>query len=164
IPSILAFWQKVLAGNPLEIKAPNPSYIGNFLEAGQGSGGNVGLFAPNYKSPRSVQMNIGIQREIRHDLVLTADFLRNVETRSLLSLDLNRDGDVSTFSLGGAQQAIYDTVAACGATSIDDAISGHKCAALEGTDDSGNPLPVLMADFCGFGLGVCADFGLCIKA
>ena len=39
IPEILAFWQKVLAGNPLDLKAPNPNYIGNFLVAGQGEVG-----------------------------------------------------------------------------------------------------------------------------
>ena len=156
IPEILAFWQKVLAGNPLDLKAPNPNYIGNFLAAGQGSGGNVGLFAPNYKSPRSVQMNIGIQREIRHDLVLTADFLRNVETRSLLSLDLNRDGDVSTFNLGGAQQAISVTNSAfgCGAgfdsASIDCAISGVNNGGTGAT----------MTDYAGFGLGASADLGV----
>src|SRR5438477_7909009 len=156
IPEILAFWQKVLAGNPLDLKAPNPNYIGNFLAAGQGSGGNVGLFAPNYKSPRSVQMNIGIQREIRHDLVLTADFLRNVETRSLLSLDLNRDGDVSTFNLGGAQQAISDTNNAfkCGtgfdSASIDCAISGVNNGGTGAT----------MTDYAGVGLGASADLGV----
>ncbi|HEV2730518.1 MAG TPA: TonB-dependent receptor [Terriglobales bacterium] len=156
IPEILAFWQKVLAGNPLDLKAPNPNYIGTFLAAGQGSGGNIGLFAPNYKSPRSVQMNIGIQREIRHDLVLTADFLRNVQTRSLLSLDLNSDGDVSTFNLAGAQQAISDTNSAfkCGtgfdSASIDCAISGVNNGGTGAT----------MADYAGFGLGASADIGV----
>ncbi|HZR31719.1 MAG TPA: TonB-dependent receptor [Terriglobales bacterium] len=106
IPQIMSFWQTVLAGNPLDLKAPNPNYIGNFLTAGQGSGGNTGLFAPNYKTPRSLQMNIGIQREIRHGMVFSADFLRNVETHTLLSIDQNSDGDIRTFNPAAAQQAI----------------------------------------------------------
>ena len=44
---------------------------------GPTSTGN-GFIAPNYKTPMSIQMNLGIQREIRSGLVLTADSVRNV--------------------------------------------------------------------------------------
>ena len=44
------------------------------------------MFAPGYKTPRSLQMNVGIQREIRRGMVFSADYLRNVGTRSLLSI------------------------------------------------------------------------------
>ena len=164
IPQILSFWQQVLAGNPLDLQAPNPNYIGNFLATGQGSGGNIGMFAPDYKTPRSVQMNIGIQREIRHGMVLTADYLRNVETHSLLSIDINQVGDVSHFNLAGAQQAIATTLANCGVATVGQAI------VLCPTDPSGSgagyiPRPATMADFAGNGLGSDADFGqACIQA
>jgi len=42
------------------------------------------MFDPDYRSPRSVQMNFGIQRELRPGMVLTADFVRNVQTHYLL--------------------------------------------------------------------------------
>jgi hypothetical protein len=41
------------------------------------------LFAPNYQPPRSVEINFGIQRELRHGMVFSADYLRNIETRNL---------------------------------------------------------------------------------
>jgi len=63
------------------------------------------MFAPNYKSPRSVQINLGIQHEIRHGLIFSADYLRNVETHALLGIDLNRTGAARYFSLSGAQAA-----------------------------------------------------------
>lgn len=66
----------------------------------------LGLFAPNYVSPRSIQMNFGIQREIRHGMVFTADFLRNVETHALLGVDVNKVGTVNNFSAAGAEAAV----------------------------------------------------------
>ena len=92
------------AAYPFSPGLVNGSYVGGALAAGQSPA--LGLFAPNYRSPRSVQMNIGIQREIRHGLVLTADFLRNVETHALLGIDINHSGDISTFNSTGAQDAI----------------------------------------------------------
>ena len=50
------------------------------------------LFAPNYVTPRSVQMNFGIQHEIRRGMVFTADYLRNISTHTLLTMDTNHVG------------------------------------------------------------------------
>lgn len=156
IPSILAFWNQYKAGNPLDLKAPNPNYIGNFLGAGLGV--PLGIIAPNYKTPVSVQMNFGIQREIRHGMVFSADYLRNVETRSLLGVDINHDGDAKNFNLANAQAAIAATLSACGASSIDQAITA--CAPLDGLNPVTNqPLGATMADFGTFGLASGSDFG-----
>jgi hypothetical protein len=105
------------AAYPFSPGLVNGSYVGGVLAAGQAPA--LGLFAPNYRSPRSVQMNIGIQREIRHGLVLTADFLRNVETHALLGLDINHVGsaDSQYFSATGAQDAVAgaaNATAGCG--------------------------------------------------
>jgi hypothetical protein len=72
--------------------AINPSFIGSTLADGLDSSG-TDLLAPNYLSPRSVQMNFGLQREIRPGTVLTADYLRNIETHTLLAVDTNHVGD-----------------------------------------------------------------------
>lgn len=143
IPQIMSFWQQVLAGNQFDPNLPNPNYIGDLLGAGLGSAGNIGLFSPDYKTPRSLQMNIGIQREIRHGMVFTADYLRNVGTHSLLSIDLNKDGDVATFNKAGAQQAIADTNTAFGCTTV-------ACSILAGAT---------IDDYVGNGLGASTDFG-----
>jgi len=153
IPQILAFWQKVLAGNPLDLNAPNPNFIGNFLSTGQGTAGNIGMFAPGYKTPRSLQLNAGIQHEIRRGMVFSADYLRNIETRTLLSTDINHVGDVANFNSTAAAAAINTTNAAfnCGPGS-----AGVDCAIAAGAS---------MVDYAGNGLTSDADFGqACITA
>jgi hypothetical protein len=141
IPSILAFWKQYEAGNPLNLQAPNPNYIGNFLGAGLGV--PLGLIAPDYKTPRSVQINVGIQREIRHGMVFTADYLRNVQTRTLLGIDANHDGDVRNFNLANAQAAIAATNAKFGCATVD-------CAITAGA---------MMSDYGNNGLASASDFG-----
>jgi hypothetical protein len=149
IPQIMTFWQQVLAGNTFDPHTPNPNFAGTIL--GQGLGQPAFLYAPNYKSPVSVQMNIGIQREIRHGMVFSADYLRNIETRSLLAIDVNKVGDISTFNLAGATQAITDTNAAFGCPAgpggVDCAISGVNNGGVGATID----------DYVTFGLGTPND-------
>jgi len=79
---------------------------GGVLAAGQAPA--LGLFAPNYISPRSIQMNIGIQREIRHGMVLTADFPAQCGNPRFARLDINHVGsaDSQYFSATGAQDAV----------------------------------------------------------
>jgi hypothetical protein len=127
-PAILDFWHNtVLPGNPFTITNPNPNFIGNFLDVGAGipNGGATGLFDPHYKTPISVQMNIGIQREIRHGMVFSADYLRNIETRTLLGIDVNHVGDVSHFDQAAATAAINDTNASFG---CGPGLAGIDCA------------------------------------
>lgn len=152
IPSILAFWNQYKAGNPLDLKAPNPNYIGNFLDAGLGV--PLGVIAPDYKTPRSLQINFGIQREIRNGMVFSADYLRNVGTHSLLGIDINHDGDVKNFNLANAQAAINATNAKFGCPAGPG--TGIDCAILAGAT---------MTDYGNNGLGSASDFGqACVNA
>jgi len=149
-PNILNWWQTVvLPGNPFSLSNPNPNYIGNFM--GAGAGIPLGWFDPNYKTPISVQMNLGIQREIRHGMVFSADYLRNIETRTLLGIDINHVGDVSHFDPTAAQAAISDTLSACGVGSIDAAIVA--CPGLHATGGAN------IADFADNGLADDNHFG-----
>jgi carboxypeptidase family protein len=93
--------------------ASNPSYIGSTLASGIDIN-ETSLLAPDYKSTRSVQMNLGIQREIRRGTVLTVDYLRNVSTHNLLSIDTNHVGDARFLNVGAAQSAISNTNSAFG--------------------------------------------------
>ena len=154
IPQIQAFWQQVLAGNPLDLQAPNPNFIGTDLAAGLGGGSTPALFDPNYKTPRSVQLNAGIQREIKRGMVFSADYLRNVETRSLIGIDVNRVGDVSTFNLAGAQAAIAATESQFGCATIDCVITNGGTI----SDFAGNGLST-PADATGVGCGVATSSG-----
>jgi hypothetical protein len=110
----------------------NPSYVGNTLLSGININ-TTSLLAPDYKSTRSVQMNIGIQREIRRGMVLAVDYLRNVSTHNLLSIDTNHVGDSRFLNVPAAQTAIAATLNACGgAVSIDAAIASPTCPAGPG--------------------------------
>ena len=140
IPQIQAFWQQVLAGNPFTVTNPNPNFVGTSLSQGLGVPGPA-LFAPNYKTPVSVQMNIGFQRELPHGMIISADYLRNVGTRSLLGIDINHVGDAGNFNLAGAQAAIAATNSSFGCASID-------CAIAQGAT---------MVDYAGNGLGTDLD-------
>jgi Carboxypeptidase regulatory-like domain len=144
--------------------ATNLSFIGNTLTDGIDITGTQ-MFAPNYRTARSVQMNIGIQREIKSGLVFTADFLRNVATHDLLSIDTNHVGDARFFNLAAAQSAVASTLVNCGLGTIDLTISG-KCPTdpATGTTDNGTWVPrsATIADYAANGLdsgySLCAGF------
>lgn len=131
--------------------ATNPVFFGNLPISGIDITG-TSLFAPNYITPRSVQMNVGIQQEIRRGMVFTADFLRNVSTHNLLSIDVNHVGDARFFNKGNALAAISatDTAFGCGAgtasADIDCAIGNGATIA----DYAGNGLDSGY-NFCGGG-------------
>jgi hypothetical protein len=80
----------------------NPNFIGNpGAFAGPYQNG-LSLLAPNYQTPRSVQMNIGLQHELRPGLIFTFDYLRNVTTRTLLGIDVNHGGAAANFNFANA--------------------------------------------------------------
>ena len=69
--------------------SPNPSYLGQTLNSQQG------LLAPNYQTPRSLQMNIGFQKQLRQTTVFSVDYVRNVGTHYLIGYDTNHVGDAA---------------------------------------------------------------------
>ena len=79
---------------------PNPNYIGTTLAAPNASGFDI--FDPNYRSPRSWQMNVGFQRELLRGMVLSADYIRNVGLHYLLAIDQNHSGSARSFNLANA--------------------------------------------------------------
>ena len=146
------YQQDTLAAGP----ASNGSYIANAGADGIDVTG-TNLFAPAYVSPRSVQMNFGVQREIRRGTVVTVDFLRNISTHTLLSIDTNHVGDYRYFNFGNAQAAITATLAACGQPTIDLAISSGTCPAGPGGTSSAHTAQIF--DFAANGLD--SGYGLC---
>jgi hypothetical protein len=135
---------------------------GNYLPTLIASGSPLptGFFDPNFKTPVSLQMNFGVQRQLWKGAVVSADFLRNVATRYGLGQDVNHAGDVRFFNLAAAQAAIARTIAACGggATTIDQVI-----AACPGLHPATTTTPVggaTIADFARRGVGTPADAGV----
>ncbi len=79
---------------------PNGNFVGTAMNASNVNG--FDLFAPNYRSPRSWQMNLGFQHEFRPGTVLTADYIRNIGEHSLLVVDANHSGSVRSFNRANA--------------------------------------------------------------
>jgi hypothetical protein len=89
--------------------AVNGVFIGNILSASN-SGTGTNMFAPNYRTPRSVQMNLGFQHEFGKGVVWTADLLRNVATHDILAVDVNHVGDAQHLDTPAALDAITATL------------------------------------------------------
>ena len=128
IAGILALQAQFQAASPLDLQQTNPAYAQQYLN---GTAGGVNyncqdrtaqcffapgtsMFNPNYQSPRSVVMNIGIQRELHPGMVLSVDYIRNVQTHFLLGVDQNHAGDITTYNPTGANAAIAATITNCG--------------------------------------------------
>jgi hypothetical protein len=132
-----AYQAAVLATGP----AVNGAYIGNTLAAG-GNINGINMFAPDYQTPRSVQMNIGMERQLGKGVVWNADYIRNVGTHTLLAIDVNHVGDIRFFNKTNATNAISATNAAfgCGASA---STAATNCAIAAGAviqDYAGNGL------------------------
>jgi hypothetical protein len=137
--------------------AANPSFIGSSLSDTGPNGSSTNLFAPNYQSPRALQMNIGIQREVRKGMVFTADYIRNVSTHTLLAVDTNHVGDARFLNVANATAAIDKTngLEGCSPT-----LAGTPCAILAGATISSYAVNGLDS---GYGLcfgGPCPSLGL----
>jgi Carboxypeptidase regulatory-like domain len=140
VGNVAAFQAATAAAGP----ASNPNFIGNALADSPSSTGEQ-LIAPDYRSPLSEQMNIGVQHQFGHNTVLSVDYVRNVGLHYLLGVDTNKVGDARFLNVPNAQAAITATLSACGAASIDAAI-----AACPGLHPTGGGATI--ADFAGNGL------------
>ena len=141
-PAIAAFQaQYQAATSALAPDAPNPAYIGTTGAAGIDVNG-ITMLAPNYVTPRTVQMNLGLQHLFGKSSVFKADYLRSIGTRTLLAEDVNQVGDATYFNLANAQAAVAATTAqfGCGGGSSGSAIN---CAIAAGAN---------IADFAAHGL------------
>jgi hypothetical protein len=143
---IAAFQKQYQANSPFDLNAPNANYLGALLK--QGIGPPLGPYDPNYQTPRSVQMNIGVQREIRMGMIFSADFVRNVQTHYFLGVDQNHTGDIHYFNKAAALQSISATnqFFNCGTGAGFDSI---QCAIATGAQ---------MSDYASNGLTSSADF------
>lgn len=87
---------------------PNSNFIGTCtgttctgtLNAANANG--LDLFAPNYRTPRSWELNLGFQHEFRPGTVLSADYIRNIGEHFLLVVDANHSGSARSFNLANA--------------------------------------------------------------
>ena len=130
--------------------AAGPQANGAYFGASNTTANTGSMFAPNYRSPYSIQMNVGIQRELHPGTVLSIDYLRNVGLHTLLGIDQNKQGDASILDKGVAQAAISATLAQCGVATIDAAIAA--CPGLHPATLATPVGPATIGDFANNGL------------
>ncbi len=143
---IQAYQQLYQSRSPFSNNIPNPNYAGTLLNQGYGFGTGASMFDPNYQTPRSIEMNFGVQHEIRPGMVFSADFVRNVQTHFLLGIDENHAGDVRYFNKPGAVDAINVTNAQFNCPA---GVGGIQCSINNGAT---------MSAYAGNGLTSSADF------
>jgi hypothetical protein len=153
LPAIIALQQAYQAGSPLNLTATNPAFAGQYLTNCTATNAScffapgASMFNPDYRSPRSVQMNLGIQREIHHGMVVSADYVRNVQTHFLLGVDQNDAGSTNFFNPTAARDAINATNASFGCPN---GTGGVDCAIAAGAT---------IGSYAGNGLGSSGDQG-----
>jgi hypothetical protein len=134
------------AANAAAAKSFNPNGTPGFLDPTVFDFNTLfGILAPNLRLPRSASFNVGVQRKLKGSLFLSVDYIRNVNTHSLLNYDVNAVGAASTFNRSAAAAAIKATLAACGVANVDAAIA--SCPGLH--PGSG----ATIKDFAANGLG-----------
>jgi carboxypeptidase family protein len=97
-PQAVTLQQAYQAATLAAAGGANPSFVGNpGAFAGPYENG-LSALAPNYQTPRSVQMDIGLQHELKPGLIFNFDYVRDVTTRTLLGIDVNEGGAAATFN------------------------------------------------------------------
>jgi len=86
----------------------NGGFIGNLL-ADTFNLTLTNLLAPNYRTPYSMEFNLGVSRELRPGTVLTVDYLRNVGLHGLIGVDTNHVGDSRFLNQAAAVHAMTVT-------------------------------------------------------
>jgi hypothetical protein len=126
--------------------ASNPNFVGETLTV------NSAFYAPGYVSPYSLQMNLGVQREIAPGTVLSVDFIHSATLKIQQTVDVNHDGAARYLNVPAAQAAISATLTACGVSSINQAIA--SCPGIYGPGGGG----AVIEDFQANGLDSGSNF------
>jgi hypothetical protein len=121
--------------------AAGPQANGAFFGAVNTTLNTGTMFAPNFRTPYSFQLNVGVQRELRPGTVLSVDYLRNVGLHTLLGIDVNHVGDARFLDKPAALAAISGTNNSFGCTTATTA-AAINCAIAAGAT---------IADYAGFG-------------
>jgi hypothetical protein len=87
----------------------NPNFVGRTLAVSTPFN-NLAAFESNYRTPRSYQMSIGVQRETWRGGVITVDYVRNVSQHFEMIQDLNHVGDWNYLNTNAALNAITRTI------------------------------------------------------
>jgi len=105
-PEVASLQQEFQTASAAAGPSVNPNYVGNDLTFNTHLVGAA--FAPNFRTARSYQMNLGFQRQIGKG-VLSADYIRNVSLHFQQGVDVNHVGDSRYLNTAAALNAISAT-------------------------------------------------------
>jgi Carboxypeptidase regulatory-like domain len=97
--------------------AANPDFVGQLLAIPSA------FYSPNYVSPYSLQMNLGVQREVVPGMVLSVDYIHSATLKIQQTIDVNHVGAARYFNKAAAQNAVAATLAGLGEPNIQSAIN-----------------------------------------
>jgi hypothetical protein len=107
-PALLQLQADARAGGAQNI--PNIGFAGNNLDIESG----VIAYAPQYKSPYSINFNFGLQQELSKGIVFSADYVHVGTLRIQQTIDANHVGDSQYLNVANAQAAITATTSGLG--------------------------------------------------
>jgi len=90
----------------------NPNYVVSTLNASNANG--VDLFAPNFLTPRAIQVNFGFETELQPGMVFSADYIRDIGDHNLLIVDQNHSGAARSYNQSNALAARDNAQVAAG--------------------------------------------------
>jgi len=131
----------------------NSNFVGNDLTLNTHVVGPA--FAPNFRTARSYQMNIGMQRQIGKG-VLTADYIRNVSLHFQQGVDVNHVGDSRYLYPNAALNAITLTTG----TTVSDAASAQAAVDAYIASTPGASIDDFAFNGLDSGLALSSGFGL----
>jgi len=106
-----------------------------------------GLLGPNFKTPYSTQVNVGIQQQIGKSLFVSVDYAHNTNINNILVHDLNLVGAAKTLNTSLATAAIQATNAQFGCASIDCSIAAGAAITDFAKNGLGSPVSGLALQF-----------------
>ena len=102
-PQILALSSAYQAAAAAASGQSNSAFVGTALSALNSNG--YDLFYPGYRTPRSWQMNLGLQEQIGAGTVVSIDYVRNIGEHYLIAQDINHTGTARSFNQANAVAA-----------------------------------------------------------
>jgi hypothetical protein len=135
-PYLVNIYSQYRAATVANNSAPNGSYFVNYLALSP-SVGTSGAYAPNYRTPYSIQYNGGVQYEVAKGTIISADYIHNTTLKVPLLIDENHVGAANTLNTAAAKTVIANTLAQCGAATINAAIAPGGCTGGSGLGPNG---------------------------
>ena len=122
-PLVFDLQQEYQAAVKAEGPTANGNFVGNDLTLNTRVVGPA--FDPNFRTARSYQMNVGVQRQLTRGGVLSVDYVRNISLHFQESVDVNHVGDSRYLNKTAAANIIKRTVANCGVANVAQSYAGN---------------------------------------